>query len=401
QIGKDATFVEPSGSVALLNDRPSLLVNATVHVAGAAEFPLTLIVNHLRSLSGIDDPADGDRVRHKRRAQAEYLATYLQTLQSADPAQRIVLVGDFNAFAFNDGYVDVIGTIKGTPAPADEVTLASDDLVNPDLVDLVEAAPPDQQYSFVFDGTAQELDHVLVTQKLLGYAPRLEYARTNADFPEIYRNDANRPERISDHDPIVAFFTVPLTTTLTYTGDLSSEFGAPLNASVAVGGPPSGQITFTLDGGQPGTAPIVNGGASLTYSGVALGTHTVTATFAGDDVYAPAAVTTSVLVVDTTPPAIASVTPSATSLWPPTKTMMPITIVVAATDIADPDVTCRVMSIASTEGAAADQLITGPLSIALRAARAGNGTGRMYTITVDWSDARGGPARPATLTGLS
>ena len=32
-----------------------------------------MIVNHLRSLSGVDDPADGDRVRTKRRAQAEYL----------------------------------------------------------------------------------------------------------------------------------------------------------------------------------------------------------------------------------------------------------------------------------------------------------------------------------------
>src|SRR5262249_24919615 len=126
-----------------------------------------------------------------------------------------------------------MGRIKGTPAPADEVTLASDDLVNPDLVDLVEAAPPDQQYSFVFDGTAQELDHVLVTQNLLGYAPRLEYARTNADFPEIYRNDANRPERISDHDPIVAFFTVPLPTTLPYTRHPPAALSPPPLRSAA------------------------------------------------------------------------------------------------------------------------------------------------------------------------
>src|SRR5206468_5655145 len=125
---------------------------AIFDVAGAAPFPVTVIVNHLRSLSGVDDPDDGNRVRTKRRAQAEYLANYVQGLQNADPQERIVLVGDFNAFTFNDGFVDVIGTIKGTPTPSDEVVLASADLVNPNLVDLVETVPADQQYSFVFDG---------------------------------------------------------------------------------------------------------------------------------------------------------------------------------------------------------------------------------------------------------
>jgi hypothetical protein len=32
------------------------------------------------------------------------------------------------------------------------------------------------------------------------------YARLNADFPEIYRNDLNRVERYSDHDAAVAYF---------------------------------------------------------------------------------------------------------------------------------------------------------------------------------------------------
>src|SRR5258708_2900060 len=33
----------------------------------------------------------------------------------------IVSVGDYNSFEFNDGYVDVVGTVLGTPAPADQV----------------------------------------------------------------------------------------------------------------------------------------------------------------------------------------------------------------------------------------------------------------------------------------
>jgi hypothetical protein len=210
QIGLDATYLPPgSATPALLNDRPSLLVRAIVHIPGANPFPVTIVVNHLRSLSGVDDPVDGGRVRAKRRAQAEYLASYVQSRQGAAPAERIVMVGDFNAFAFSDGYVDVIGTIKGTPAPSDEVVLASFDLVNPDLVNLVETVPADQRYSFVFDGIAQELDHVLVTSNILPYLSRFEYARNDADFPEVFRGDPTRPERISDHDMVVAYFAVP------------------------------------------------------------------------------------------------------------------------------------------------------------------------------------------------
>src|SRR5439155_8739577 len=80
-------------------------------------FPITVIVNHLRSLSGLDDHVYGNRVRTKRRAQAEYLANLIQSRQTADPSERIVSVGDYNAFQFNDGYGDSIGTINGTPTP--------------------------------------------------------------------------------------------------------------------------------------------------------------------------------------------------------------------------------------------------------------------------------------------
>ena len=403
QIGKDATFVQPDGVLALLNDRPSLLVKTTVHVPGAAEFPLTLIVNHLRSLSGVDNAVDGDRVRHKRRAQAEYLANYVQALQSANPAERIVLVGDFNAFTFNDGYVDVMGTIKGRPTPADQVLVASADLVDPDLIDLVETAPADQQYSFVFDGVAQELDHVLITQNLLPFAPRLEYGRTNADFPEVYRGDSSRPERISDHDPIVAYFTAPALTTITYTGGTTVEAGSLATVSALlldqttlapiVGEP----VTFSADAGSAAAITDAAGSASATLA-LPLGSHVVTVAFAGDAsrLLAASTTTATIAVLDTTPPAIASVTPSTASLWPPNKLMVPVTMTVVAADAVDPAVVCRVTSIGSNEGRTADRMITGPLSVALRADRNGSGSGRIYRITVGCRDASGNRSTAST-----
>ena len=207
QIGKDATYIDPStNQPATLNDRPPLLLQANIQSPSGSQFAITVIVNHLRSLLGLSDPATGARVRAKRRAQAEFLANLIQSRQTANPNERIVALGDFNAFQFNDGYVDVMGTIKGAPAPANQVTLASADLVNPDLINLLDVMPTDSRYSYSFDGNAQTIDHVLITANLLPLSTNFEYARNNADFPESLRGMANRPERISDHDMPVAFF---------------------------------------------------------------------------------------------------------------------------------------------------------------------------------------------------
>ncbi|MBS1806682.1 MAG: hypothetical protein JST84_00655 [Acidobacteria bacterium] len=207
QEGKDAGFVNPSTNLTeTLNDRPPLVLRATVNSADGVSFPLTVIVNHLRSLLGLEDAAGGARVREKRRAQAEYLARLIQARQQANPNERIISVGDYNAYQFNDGFVDILGTIKGTPTPLEQVLTASADLVNPDLTDLIELVPAEQRYSYSFNGNAQTIDHELVNAPLMNFFSRMAFARCNADFPESYRNDGNRPERISDHDAAVAYF---------------------------------------------------------------------------------------------------------------------------------------------------------------------------------------------------
>ncbi len=207
QVGRDATYINPlNNQPEPLNDRPPLILRATIPAPVGPAFPVTVIVNHLRSLIDIDqDPGDGPRVREKRRKQAEFLANLVQSLQS----ENLVLVGDFNSYQFNDGYVDPIGTVKGAPTPPDQVTLASDDLVDPNLTALVETLPPDQRYSFVFGGNGQTLDHVLVDGEMLQRVSRFAYARNNADFPEVYGGDATRSERVSDHDMPVAYFNFP------------------------------------------------------------------------------------------------------------------------------------------------------------------------------------------------
>jgi uncharacterized repeat protein (TIGR01451 family) len=215
------TYTNPNtGGQELLNDRPSLVLQATVNrpaLYGGGAIPFTVIVNHLRSLSSVDDDVTvngtgtaGSRVRAKRKAQAEFLANYIQSRQTADPNEKIITVGDMNAFRINDGYVDMIGTILGTPSPDDQTVVPGDgaDLVNPNQTDLVDMLTADQRYSYSFDGNAQVLDHVIVNPNAGAILSRFAYAREDADQPVKDYEDGNIPDRISDHDQPIGYFSL-------------------------------------------------------------------------------------------------------------------------------------------------------------------------------------------------
>jgi predicted extracellular nuclease len=120
----------------------------------------------------------------------------------------IALIGDFNAYQFDDGVMDVIGTIKGKPAAKDQVLISSDDLLSPDLTDLVDVIKPAEKYSYVYDGSAQVLDHFLISPAFVNHVKGFGYARVNADYPESLRSDDTRVERYSDHDPAIAYFSL-------------------------------------------------------------------------------------------------------------------------------------------------------------------------------------------------
>jgi uncharacterized protein len=206
QVGKSTTFTNPTTNLPEpLNDRPPLVLVGRIHGPFNARPVVTLIVNHLRSLIDVDSPTEGARVRAKRAAQAEYLADIIQQRTDDDPNGHIVVVGDLNAFQFSDGYVDVVGTIRGAPSPRDEVVLPTRDRVEPNLATLIDTLAPADRYSYVFDGSAQTLDHVLISESLRAYVVGLRYARGNADAPEVWRTDVRRPERVSDHDGAVLY----------------------------------------------------------------------------------------------------------------------------------------------------------------------------------------------------
>lgn len=240
QHGPNDTYTNPvNGLQETLNDRPSLSIRATIAAEpGTLPAEVVAVVHHLRSLNGVDD-ADG-RVRAKRLAQAEYVARLLDSLRASYPGVPVVSVGDYNAFEVNDGYVDVLGVARGVPAPASDVVLFGADLLASDflLAPVVAATPADQTYSYVFEGSAQSLDHVLVSAEAATSLTAFDHARINADFPEVYRGNATRVERTSDHDPAIAYFRFPRDTT-------PPLVTVPANQQVTAQGPFGALVTFT------------------------------------------------------------------------------------------------------------------------------------------------------------
>jgi hypothetical protein len=101
-----------------------------------------------------------------------------------------------------------------------------------------------------------------------------------------------------------------------------------------------------------------------------------------------------VKVQDTTPPVISSVSVTPNVLWPPNHKFVPVTLSVVAQDTCDPNPSCTLVGIISSEPAngggsgntSPDFVITGPLSANLRAERDGTGSGRTYTLTVQCTD---------------
>jgi hypothetical protein len=104
-----------------------------------------------------------------------------------------------------------------------------------------------------------------------------------------------------------------------------------------------------------------------------------------------------VAVADLTAPAITRLAASPNVLTTPNHQMVPVTIVVTASDAVDSTPSARILSVTSNEpdnglgdgDTAGDWEITGDLTLNLRAERSGTGTGRIYSIVVEVRDDSG------------
>jgi uncharacterized protein len=139
---------------------------------------LIVVANHFNSKGG-DDPLFGHfqpptRVTEtQRHAQATIVNAFAREIQLADPLGNYVVLGDLNDFEFSE----TVQILQGFQ-----------------MLDLYYLLPPDERYSYVFEGNSQALDHILVSPALLLPVPEYDSVHVNAEFAD----------QQSDHDPQVA-----------------------------------------------------------------------------------------------------------------------------------------------------------------------------------------------------
>jgi hypothetical protein len=131
------------------------------------------------------------------------------------------------------------------------------------------------------------------------------------------------------------------------------------------------------------------------------------ATLTVSDGQATSTDTVQITVRDSTPPVISRAAAHPSVLWPPNHKMTPVTVLVSASDVCDAAVRCRIVGVSSNEPndghdagkVPPDWEITGDLTVNLRAERSGNGSTRIYTITVHCTDAsNNGSTRTVNVT---
>ncbi|MBS0589838.1 MAG: hypothetical protein JSR65_04290 [Proteobacteria bacterium] len=323
----------------LLNDRPPVLLDATYQ-----GYRFRVLAIYDKALSGLGTKA---YVGPKRREQAEQVARIVQVLQTngatlsgadvctaqqnaagtLDPtcalpitgssSVPLIVLGDFNAYEFSDGYVDVTGTIMGTidtsiratdPNAANAVYVYPPSSAyvapTPTLFDTGSTVTQAQHYSYNFGGLLQEIDHILLTAPGQNDFISLDSARGNSDISiaSTTLTDSSTPQRTSDHDGQVV--------TLGYVVTPSTDANSTITSASALTVSKNAQPTFTITpaagfmasvGGSCGSASPSSGTNPFTYTvnailadctvvvtSVALYNVTTTVSGVGGNISAPA-----------------------------------------------------------------------------------------------------------------
>lgn len=193
----------------------------------------------------------------RRLDQSTAVRDYVQGLLAADPDAHVAVMGDFNAFYHEPS-----------------LTLLE---ANGALYNLARTLAPEERYSYIFEGNAQQIDHLLVSQGLA----------SGAVFDNVHLNTGQASiDQPTDHDAVLAQLfinTAPVATldaTFTVAEDAVLTVGAAhgvlandsdLNGDALTAvlgqGPTYGVLTLNADGSFTYTANAnYNGADSFTYT---------------------------------------------------------------------------------------------------------------------------------------
>jgi uncharacterized protein len=183
-----------------------------------------VIANHFNSKGG-DQPLMGKNQppvlsseiqRHKISAITN---NFVKDIKAKNPNANVVQLGDFNDFEF---------TQTLTIAKGNEMT------------NMVDKVVPEERYNYSYQGNAQVLDHVLVTNNMV--------ANTTVDIVNINSGFMEEHGRASDHDPIIIQTSLKAS---------SGEVLPPVTA-------PEGTKIYNLNGFKTKKLTVKNVGADIT-----------------------------------------------------------------------------------------------------------------------------------------
>ena len=139
------------------------------------------IVNHFSS-KGDDQPLFGPNqpptrfTEEFRHGQAQVVNDFVDAILAKDERAKIVVLGDINDFEFSETTSILEGGV---------------------VTSLIKRLPPNERYSYVFEGNSQVLDQILISDRLLElpYRPAYDVVHLNSEFADAIQ--------ASDHEPSV------------------------------------------------------------------------------------------------------------------------------------------------------------------------------------------------------
>ncbi|MFC7685759.1 chitobiase/beta-hexosaminidase C-terminal domain-containing protein [Ureibacillus sp. GCM10028918] len=156
--------------------------NSRVPLAAQFEFKgenVIVVANHFNSKGG-DQPLYGKNQppvlssEVQRMQIAGVVNGFVKDVLAENPEANVVLLGDFNDFEFSNP----LQTLKGN-----------------ELTNMIELVPAEERYSYSYQGNAQVLDHILVSNNLASNT-KVDIVHINSAFMEAHG-------RASDHDPVM------------------------------------------------------------------------------------------------------------------------------------------------------------------------------------------------------
>ncbi|EIT86405.1 endonuclease/exonuclease/phosphatase [Fictibacillus macauensis ZFHKF-1] len=143
---------------------------------------VVVIGNHYNSKGG-DEPLFGKhqpptlKSEVQRLEIAQIVNHFAKNIRRDNPEANIVMVGDFNDFEFT---------------PALQTTIGKE------FTDMITKVPYEQRYTYSYQGNAQVLDHIILSDNVAKKA-KVDVAHINSQFMEAHG-------RASDHDPVIVQF---------------------------------------------------------------------------------------------------------------------------------------------------------------------------------------------------